>query len=399
MSEAVVSVARTAEEVERLRPVWNELAPGHIDSDIDYFLAVAGNGQQVVSPFVVHIRRASLPDILIVARLENLPVRFRLAYWTFARTTVRAVVVAFNGVLGARGPDDLAMAMAETLRLLSQEKAGVILMRNVQSEGELHSVAKRMAGALRVSHAQRVDRAWSAVIPRTLDLFLAGRSARTRSTLRRDDRLLREALGDGLRLRRFDRIEELGELCRDMTLVSSRTYQGALGAGYNDSPMERALVSLGLRKGIFRGWILYAGERPIAYWAGMAHGQTFFPTTPGFDPAFTHLSVGRYTMFRMIEDLCAEGRYTQLDLGRGDAQYKREYAVATGDLVDVWVAAPRPRPIMIVGMVSLSAAIDRAGRTLIDKLSWAQRLKKAWRRKLSSLPGGAKRLQPTSGDV
>ena len=256
-----------------------------------------------------------------------------------------------------------------------------------------------MAGTLRTSHAQRIDRAWSAVVPQTLDLFLAGRSARTRSTLRRDDRLLREALGDGLRLRRFSRIEDLDELCHDMKLVSSRTYQGALGAGYNDSPMERALVSLGLRKGIYRGWILYAGERPIAYWAGMVHGQTFFPTTPGFDPAYTHLSVGRYTMFRMIEDLCAEGIVRRLDLGRGDAQYKREYAAVTDDLVDVWVAAPRPWPIVVVCMVSLSAAVDRMGRTLIDKLSWAQRLKKLWRRKLSSLPGGGKRLQPTSGDV
>lgn len=377
-----VSIATTRDAVEGLRDIWGELAVTDIDSDIDYFLAVAENAAQVVSPYVVRIARPDGPDMLVVARLENLPVRLRLGYWDVARPVVRAIVVTFDGVLGARSHADELLAMQELRRLLDLGEADVILMRNVGRQTSLATAAKAGVGWLRLAHAQPVDRRWMAHLPASLEAFLSTRSAKSRSSYRREDRLLHAAFAERLRLRRFMHPGERDELCRDMESVSALTYQHALGAGFTNDPMERALVSLGLRNGTYRCWMLYLDDRPVSFWAGMAHGDTFYPTTPGFDPHYGDFSVGRYTMFRMVEDLCAEPGLSRIDFGRGDAQYKTEYAVVSGEVTDMWVAARRVRPMLLVGALSLLAFVNRHARRIVENSNWFERIKSIWRRRL-----------------
>lgn len=387
MPEPSVTIARTREAVEALREVWAASKIADIDCDIDYFLAVAGSAEQVIGPYVVHISRPDAPDILVAARLENLPVRLGLAYWNTTRVRMRAIVVAFDGILGARGPDDEAIAIATLRGLIDGGAADLLLMRNVDPHSTLHEAATNGVNALRLALAQPVDRLWAASLPGTFDAFLSTRSAKSRSSFRREDRLLNEEFGELLRLRRFERPGELEELCRDMERVAARTYQAGLGAGFANSPMERALVSLGLDKGVYRCWMLYVGERPVAFWAGMSQGSTFYPTTPGFDPDFTKHSIGRYTMFRMIEDLCADERISRISLGRGDAKYKTEYAAVTRMATDVWLAARRPLPMMLVGALSLTATINRHGRRVAENLKWSGHLKSSWRRRLAAKSG------------
>lgn len=383
MPEAIVTVARSREAVEALRDVWSAMTITDIDSDIDYFLAVADNAEQVVSPFVVRIRRVGAPDVLVAARLENLPVRLRLAYWTFARVTVRAIVVAFGGVLGARDRDDESLAVSRLQRLLDAGAADLILMRNVDPDGALYAAVAGAAGGMRLARAQPAERVWETILPDTLEAFLAERSAKSRSSFRREEKLLRAELGDRLKLRLFRHAGEIDALCRDMAAVSARTYQAGLGAGFGDTPMERALVALGLGNGSYRCWMLYDGERPVAFWAGMGYRGVFYPATPGFDPDYSRLSVGRFTMFRMIEDLCADPSIARIAFGRGDAQYKSEYATPAGLAADVWLAAPRLWPVLVTGALSLTARLNDACRRWAGGAGPAARLKVLWRRRLA----------------
>jgi CelD/BcsL family acetyltransferase involved in cellulose biosynthesis len=358
-----------------------------IDSDLDYFLAVATNLRHVISPYVVHIQRPSLPDLLVVARLENLPVRIRLAYRTVASITLRAIVVTFDGVLGARGPEDEKLAMASLRELMEGGAAELILMRNVDPLSSLHAAATRPVARLRLARNLPPDRLWEAEIPQSMDAFLAGRSSKSRSSFRREDRLLQKEFGETLKVRRFRSIDEMDELCRDMEAVSSLTYQHGLGAGFTNSPMQRALISLGMEKGRYCCWMLYAEGRPVAFWSGTAHNGTFFVNTPGFDPALARHSVGRYTMFRMIEDLCADPTISRMDLGRGDAQYKAEYGKVRGDATDIWVAARHLRPIMAVNALSLAGAANSRARRWIINLQVDRRIRTLWRRRLANRPG------------
>lgn len=381
---ASVSIATTREAVEALSGLWRQLAVPDIDAELDYFLAVAENAPQVVSPYVIRISHDDGPDMLVVARLENLPMRLRLGYWNLGGPVMRAIVVSFDGVLGARSREDELLAMQELRRLLDLGEADLLLMRNVGRQAGLAAAARQGVGKLRLAHGQPVERRWMAHLPGSLEAFLSSRSAKSRSSYRREDRLLHAAFAERLRMHRFRLPEELDELCRDMERVSALTYQHALGAGFTAGDMGRALVSLGLRKGTYRCWMLYLDDRPISFWAGMAHGDTFYPTTPGFDPRYGEFSVGRYTMFRMVEDLCLEPGLARIDFGRGDAQYKTEYAIVSNEVSDVWVAARRSRPILVVSALSILAFVNRQGRRIAENRNWSVRMKSFWRRRLVS---------------
>jgi CelD/BcsL family acetyltransferase involved in cellulose biosynthesis len=381
--ETTVRVATSFDEIEALRLVWSAMPVRNIDSQIDYYLAVARNAEQVIGPCVVQIRRAGRPDMLVVARLENLPVRLKLGYSTLATVKVRAIVVNFEGVLGASGSDDETLAM-ETLRdLLDEKLADVILLRNVDPESTLREAAIAGVARTRLGRRSSSDRLWMTQLPETFEAFLQLRSSKSRSSFRREDRLLLDHHGDQLRLCRYSQLDEFDTICSDMARVSARTYQGRLGAGFANTPMERALVRLGLSRGTYRCWMLYVGERPIAFWAGMAHGDVFYPTTPGFDPEFGRHSIGRYTMFRMIEDLCAWDGIRRIDFGRGDAQYKSEYAVPVSQACDVWISAKRPFPMMVIGAHSLAGAMNARAKRFAQNSTLTRDLKSRWRKLLT----------------
>src|SRR5690606_22362232 len=108
----------------------------------------------------------------------------------------------------------------------------------------------------------------------------------------------------------------------------------------------------GLRRGNYRCWMLYIDDKPVAFWAGFGNGSIFYTATPGFLPELAQHRVGRFTMLRMIETLCAEGGYKYINFGPGDAAYKEAFSSSSHRSTDVWVAADRPRPISVLGLYS-----------------------------------------------
>ncbi len=355
-------VARTVEEVESLRDTWETVGVRDIDSDIDYFLTVVRNAPHVVRPHVVLVRRPGQPALMGIARLERLGIPLSIGYRTVLRPQLRAIVVTFGGLIGAAGAGDERVLINELGRPLCTGEADMLILRKIDIAGTLRNVVVEGVGWLRRSHAQSATRRWVAPVPGSLDAFLSGRSAKTRQTLRRQDRKLVREYGDGLRLRRFESLHEMTELCRDMEAVASRTYQRGLGAAYSGSPLDLGLIELGLRRRWFRTWMLYFGDLPVAFWSGTTYAGTFATGTPGFDPDYTKDSVGRYTMFRMVEDLCAADDVTWLDFGHGDAEYKASFGTAERMESDVFVVRPGVRPVAVNLAATTLSLVNGWGR-------------------------------------
>ena len=60
----------------------------------------------------------------------------------------------------------------------------------------------------------------------------------------------------------------------------------------------------------------------------------------GYDPAFAAWSPGIVLVHEMLRSICSEGRYAILDLGPGEAQYKRLFA--TGSILCATLLFFRP---------------------------------------------------------
>lgn len=378
-----VTVARSMEEVEALRGVWETIGVADIDSDIDYFLTVARNSPNVLRPHVILVQRPGRPTLMAIARLERLGIPLSVGYRTVMRPQLHAIVVTFGGLVGVAEPDDERVLAEELRRPLRTGEADMLLVRQVDNAGKLRDVFVNGVSWLRRSHAQTVTPRWVAPVPESLDAFLRSRSTKTRQTMRRQSRRLEDIYGDSLRLRRFESPDEMADLCRDMEFVASKTYQRGLGVGYSGNPLDLALIALGLRRHWYRAWILYINDHPVAFWSGNAYGKTFNIVATGFDPAYEKHAVGRYTMFRMVEDLCATDSITLLDFGHGDAEYKAAFGTAERIESDVFLVRRGLRPVTVNLAATVLFIVNGWGRRIVQKTDWGRRFKRAWQRRLA----------------
>jgi CelD/BcsL family acetyltransferase involved in cellulose biosynthesis len=382
-----VTVARTVEEVLALRSAWERLPVGNIDADPDYFLTVVGNRPEVLRPHVVLIERAE-GDLLIVARLERAPLETRVGYRVVARPTVRSLIVSFDGIVGAKTEVDWRRAVDELRRSLLDREADVVMLPGLRMDGTLASLARSAGSFLTRDRLVAPVNQWDAAIPDTFDAFLARRSNKTRKNLRYYARRLERTYSD-VSIRVFDDEADLAELCADMESVAVKTYQRRLGAGYTGSDLDHALMSLCFRRGWMKAWVLRIDGRPVAFWHGTAYDGTFAVETPGFDPEFANDRVGIHLLARVIEDLCADPAIHTLDYGHGEAEYKRSFGDAPREVGSVLLFAPAPRAIRVNAVRTVVGGATRLATRALEGSARGQRLKKAWRARMSSPAGGA----------
>ena len=152
--------------------------------------------------------------------------------------------------------------------------------------------------------------------------------------------------------------------------VSAKTYQDRLlGLGLPDTATFRAELHEHAARGMMRGYLLFHREQPIAfgYCAGVGDCLRFFFT--GYDPAFADWSPGIILVHEMLRSIAGEGRFTLVDFGSGEAQYKRLFATGSRLCATIFFFWPSPGHLIKVlahrGCIAASdgcaAAADRLG--------------------------------------
>ena len=375
-----VTVARTIEEVEGLRDVWEALQPERLTADLDYHLTVLRHAPVVIRPHVAVLERDGSPAALAVGRVEEVDLTARLGYKTVLRPRVRALTISQGGLLGV---DDQAAAplFAALCGALAEDKLHVLRLRLLQVGGPFHELARRRPGLLTRQHLGVQVERWRARIPATLDEYLSARSSKTRSNVKRYARRLEDQFGDGASFRVFTTPDELEELMQATEAVHVKTYQHGMGAGLKGTELERHVRELAAERGWFRGFVLYLDNVPAAFWHGTAYRGVFYTGPTGYDPAHRDLRLGTYVLGKMVETLCGEVDW--MDFGSGDAEYKRHFSDENRLEEDVTVFAPRPRPVAINLAQTTVRGASRASNAVLAKSGRLRAARRAWRGRLA----------------
>lgn len=373
--ETSVTIARTAEEVEALRPWLGRVE--NIDADIDFFLTVSSH--RGLQPYVILLRRPDADSILIVARVAEQ--RRRLG------RPVRFLQVAFGGVIGADTPTDCRLVIDTLRRALDEGVADAVSLAQVQLDGPLYLAARAGAPWWRVDQMGKQGVHWRAAVPDSLDAFLAAHSNNTRYNVRRYTKKLVRAHGEGLTTREFRTLEDLPRLHADLEAIATKTYQRGLGVGYTGDELESALMRLGATNGWLRAWVLYIDDHPVTFWFGYVYAGVFWLIATGFDPAFGELRVGQYLQVQMMESLCGDADVRAFDYGAGFAEYKRRFGDTAVDEADVLLYAPSLAALQVNAAQTLRMLVLRLGRKWIAETKTGARVKKLWRDRAASRAG------------
>ena len=374
-----VRTARSAQEVEALRPVWNHFEFDVANADIDYHLTLVERSPAAVRPHVLVVEEDDAPAALVIGRVEDVRLPAKLGYKTLWRPRVRALTVSYGGVLGREDEQTAAVVCEELMSALRRREADVARLRNLKVGSPLHRAARSSPGVLTRDRLTIPSPHWRARLSGSFEDYLGRRSAKTRSNLRRYGRKFEAAFPDAIEFRTFRDPAELDRLLEDSRAVYTGTYQHALGVGFSDSGIEREVTTLALTRGWFRGFVLYANGKPCAFWHGIRYGRVFSTGPTGYDPAFASHRVGTYVLGRMVEELCREGGLEWIDFGFGDAEYKQHFGDESWLEEDVLVWARRPRPMRLNVTRTALLAADRSARTLLRRRQLLARARRLWR--------------------
>lgn len=184
------------------------------------------------------------------------------------------------------------------------------------------------------------------------------------------------------RIRAFRSAADFDEMMRDIEQVAAKTYQRGLGVGFDTSAAMRERLQLEIAKGWLRAFVLYLGDKPVAFWIGKLYQNAFCSDSMGYDPAFGKHSPGIYLIMHVVEHFCSEkseDRARQIDFGFGDAQYKTVLANEEWQESSIYIFAPSAKGIGINLLRMPTAWLNRWAQEILGKTSLLVKVKRMWR--------------------
>ena len=241
--------------------------------------------------------------------------------WTLRRRLVRRAL-SLEQALAATPPELPSLDSADGYLITSLPAAEADRLRTRFPE-------------LQVFVRQRYRRSYAS-LGQPFDSYLAGFSAKSRSTLKRKQRRLAERSGGTLDLRCYRTEAEVAHFHDAARRLSARTYQERrLGAGLPDGADAVAEMKALARRGAMRAWLLFVDGEPVSYLYAPADGKSLIYAHLGYDPDFAEYSPGTVLQLEAMRQLMDEGGFAWFDFTEGDGQHKRLFATGGIDCVDL----------------------------------------------------------------
>jgi hypothetical protein len=207
-------------------------------------------------------------------------------------------------------------------------------------------------------------------------------SSNYRHNLRRYSKRFSEFCEGTDSFRVFRTPDDMGTFHSLARQISQLTYQERLlGVGLPDTEQFRQkLIGMAATDSV-RNYVLYHGEKPVAFLYCSVHGRDVTAEVTGYDPAYDRFSPGTLLLYRMLEHLFSEERFRSVDFGSGEALFKSAFSTGSARCADIYFFRLRPWGLFIVLSHAGLKAISRFIVRLLRELKVNDRVKKLLRRR------------------
>jgi len=268
----------------------------------------------------------------------------------------------------------------------------------VKTDSRLYHMARESVGLLRRDHSPVVQNHRRTTLGSGPQDFLGSLSPKVRKNQKWQAKKISQDFCGNVRVCCLQSSNDLQRLFSDVEDVAKKTYQRALGVGFQDNSETRQRFALEARKGWLRAYVLYIEDKPSAFWIGTLYRSKFYSNYMGYNPDYAKYSPGMYLILKTIADLATQkdgNHVAQIDWGLGDAQYK----VVLGDCVwpeaSVYIFAPTIRGLLLNAFRTPVALADRTMKELLNRSNMLSRIKRFWRNRVKKeLPGDPQAIEP-----
>lgn len=370
-------IIRSASEIEEIREIWTSWQQ-HPNADIDSYLLLARLRPEIIRPHIIAVYRGGHPDAMLIGRLMHEGIDVRVGYRSLLRPQARVLSFIYRGLLGNLSPENSQALIAQVLDALRQNEAEAAIFHSVRTDSSIYQLILRSPGFGCRDYFPTVQMHWNMRLPKTVDEVYRGLSPDHRSEIRRKAKKLLSDHSGNVKIVCARESADWARLLGDVEEIAKKTYQRGLGVGFVHTSETRQRLHLEACKGWLRIYVLYAGDKPCAFWMGNVHRETFYSGNIGYNPGYQQYSPGTFLFSRMIEDFCVEG-LKEVDFGLGDAMYKQRFGNSSWEEGTAYVFAPNLRGFGLSALRTPTIVVDRALRRALERTKLVPRVKKLWR--------------------
>ena len=210
----------------------------------------------------------------------------------------------------------------------------------------------------------------------SFDQYMKKFSAKSRSTLRRKIKRIRDGVIGPMRLVRYTDPRDVPAFLESAVAVSKKTYQwNLLQKGMSDTDLVAQRLAFAAEHGWLRCYMLFCNDVPCAFLSGFQNGGVYSLLDTGFDPDLSKYSVGMVLQLLAIEDLFAENTPRVYDFGTWGG-WKQELSTDSYPEVKVLLFQPGAYTRMIQTGHRGTQIFTKAVGSLLERMNLKVRLKK-----------------------
>lgn len=376
-----VRTLRNREEVEEIRGIWQQWQ-NHPNSDIDFFLLLCRTRANVRRPHVIIVYNGTEPCAILAARLEDGHISPQIGYARPIRFAVRRLSVLYEGVLGHKDREVAKVLLDALQDSLSAGEADLVELSYVSEDSPLLRSSLSEVPGLWRDGKPAWSTHWELTLPEEVGGLLRKMRSKHRSWVNRKIRELDTAFPKQATYKSFSRGGDVDILCRQLEEVARLTYQRGLGEGFANDEEHQQRFALFHKRGLLRAWMLCVDDVPRAFCLGYVYGDTFYFSETGYDPALRDHEIGTLLFLYMTDELIKEG-VAKFNFGFGDAYYKKRFGDRSWNEGTLRLYRRSVKGLAVRLCTGFFDATAAFGRNIIGRLGLLDKLKVAWRKRLS----------------
>jgi hypothetical protein len=234
-----------------------------------------------------------------------------------------------------RQPEALARDFAHDLFADRRDRSTLVL-GGLKAGGAMFDALRRtLMPRMRVAEGPTTRR-FRASLEGGIDGFLSRRSPKFRASLRRSERMAREAGVTFERIDRFSSWHSMLSLYERILAIERRSWKGLTGSGLVEPAMQefyRLMLARIWPERAVRVIIARQGDEEVGFLFGALFHGSFRGLQVSFDHRFARLSLGNLLQWNVLQQLCGEGCLLY-DLGV-EVPYKERWAEQVAETVQL----------------------------------------------------------------
>jgi hypothetical protein len=379
--------------IEPLRSVWEQWQR-HPNADFDFYSTVVKSRPNVVSPVAFAVFDDDAPVALAACRLENAKLPLSFGYLEAPGIRMRQLTVVYGGIMGT-WDEFTAKGFLDHLReWMRRDRVDAVHFTAMRHDHPIYDAVQRFTPPLLRNFVLKNNPHWWTDVSGDEGTGAIKMKGRHRTQLRNKERKLSDFCGGDIMAKGFQTYEEVASFCTDAEKIARTTYLRGLGRGFYDNEEMRSRLNLAAQRGWMRGYILYANEKPCAFWLGTMYKAVLYLDYTGYDSELKDFTPGHILFLKMIEHLRAAEEIHGIDFGFGDADYKKRFGDRNWEESDLYLFNSTPAMVMANLALHGTEFIRSAAEKTAKRLSLFASIKKQWRLSAKKSAGDHDRSEP-----